>query len=260
MSNKTTKHIHLIYSIALSAMLIVAGFCLMVACVGIYRSGDKPFSPEAVAAAFRGIAVPVYLCLALIIGGFVLDGFLPADRKKPSLQKQHKAILDRLYAKTDMRYAPPHVQSEIKTMQNRRKLFQGITLGLLALGTVIFLIYGLNPNHFHQSEINASMVKAMWVFLPCLAVPFCYGVFSAYYSRVTLVKEAELVKAVLAGGGKAAVAEVAPRRDGSKVLLAVRCGLLAAGIAVLIYGFVSGGTQDVLTKAINICTECVGLG
>ena len=260
MSNKTTKHIHLIYGILLSALLLVAGVCLMVACVGIYRSGDKPFSPEAVAIAFRGIAVPVYLCLALIIGGFVLDGFLPADRKKPSFQKQHKAILDRLYEKADMRYAPPHVQSEIKTMQNRRKLFRGITLGLLVLGTVIFLAYGLNPDNFHQSEINASMVNAMWVFLPCLAVPFGYGVFSAYYSRVTLTKEAELVKQIIAGGGKSAATEPAPRRDGSKVLLAVRCVILVVGVGILVYGFISGGTQDVLTKAINICTECVGLG
>lgn len=260
MSSNTCKRIHLIYSIALSILLAVAGICLIVACVGIYRSGDKPFSPEAVSAAFSGIAVPVYLCVALIVGGFVLDGFLPAGPKKPSLQKQHKAILARLYAKADMRYAPPHMQAEIKTMQNRRKLFKGITLGLLALGAVIFLIYGLNPEHFHQSEINASMVKAMGIFLPCLIVPFGYGVFTAYYERATVIKETELVKQVIAGGAKAQPEEPAPKKDHSKLLLAVRCCLLAVGIGILVFGFISGGTKDVMTKAINICTECVGLG
>lgn len=260
MSSKTCKRIHLIYSAVLSILLTFAGICLIVACVGIYRSGDKPFSPEAVSAAFSGIAVPVYLCVALIVGGFVLEGFLPIGRKKTALQKQHKAILDRLYQKADMRYAPPHIQAEIKTMQNRRKLFKGITLGLLVLGSVIFLIYGLNPANFHQSEINGSMVKAMGIFLPCLAIPFGYGLFTAYYERATVIKETELVKQVIVGGAKAQPQAAEPKKDFGKVLLAVRCCLLVVGIGILVYGFISGGTQDVMTKAINICTECVGLG
>ena len=36
--------------------------------------------------------------------------------------------------------------------------------------------------------------------------------------------------------------------------------ILAAAVLLLIWGFVSGGAADVLTKAINICTECIGLG
>ena len=27
-----------------------------------------------------------------------------------------------------------------------------------------------------------------------------------------------------------------------------------------VYGLLNGGAADVLTKAINICTECIGLG
>lgn len=36
--------------------------------------------------------------------------------------------------------------------------------------------------------------------------------------------------------------------------------LIAAGVALIVYGAVQGGTADVLTKAKNICTECIGLG
>ncbi len=35
---------------------------------------------------------------------------------------------------------------------------------------------------------------------------------------------------------------------------------LALALALLLFGFFTGGTVDVLTKAVNICTECVGLG
>lgn len=41
---------------------------------------------------------------------------------------------------------------------------------------------------------------------------------------------------------------------------AVRLALLCVAIALVILGVVSGGIADVLAKAINICTECVGLG
>jgi len=40
----------------------------------------------------------------------------------------------------------------------------------------------------------------------------------------------------------------------------VRCVLVCAAVVLLVYGYLAGGTADVLTKAINICTECVGLG
>lgn len=39
-----------------------------------------------------------------------------------------------------------------------------------------------------------------------------------------------------------------------------RLVVLGVAIAVLICGFAFGGYADVLTKAVNICTECIGLG
>ena len=41
---------------------------------------------------------------------------------------------------------------------------------------------------------------------------------------------------------------------------ALRWGLLAFAIILLIWGFITGGAEDVLTKAANICSECIGLG
>ncbi|MBR4862977.1 MAG: thioredoxin [Oscillospiraceae bacterium] len=40
----------------------------------------------------------------------------------------------------------------------------------------------------------------------------------------------------------------------------MRYALLVVAVSILVYGYFAGGTNDVLTKAINICTECVGLG
>ena len=46
----------------------------------------------------------------------------------------------------------------------------------------------------------------------------------------------------------------------SKLITILRICVFAVSIAFITYGFFSGGALAVLTKAINICTECIGLG
>lgn len=255
----TKKPFQLVYSILLSIMLVVAGICLITACIGIYLSGDRPFSAEAVAAAFSGIAVPVYLCLALVIGGWILHGFFPAQSKKLPIQKQYDTILLRLRQKLDPNQCDPELQTQIAKQQKSRQLHKAIGLGLLVIGSVVFLSYGLNGANFDQQDITGSMIRAMYWFLPCLAVPFGYGIFTAYHRRASLQKEIALVKQALAADAETAVTP-APKKDWGKLLLGLRWALLVAAIVFAVYGFFTGGTNDVLTKAINICTECVGLG
>lgn len=143
----TTEYAHQlrkIYGIALSVIIVITGICLMAACICIYAGGgDDPYSREAVAAAFSGIAFPVYLCLGMIAVGFVLDFLLPPPKSKATVRK------------------------------------------------------------------------------------------------------------------KAAVSEVKPI---PKKAMVIQWSVLCAAVVSLVYGFIAGGTADVLAKAVNICTECVGLG
>ena len=67
---------------------------------------------------------------------------------------------------------------------------------------------------------------------------------------------------------QAAAGEKKPRPDVTapsaarpvKNLAAARLILLAAGAALMVLGILNGGAHDVLVKAVNICTECIGLG
>ena len=36
--------------------------------------------------------------------------------------------------------------------------------------------------------------------------------------------------------------------------------MLAAALALIVLGVLNGGLRDVLVKAVNLCTECIGLG
>ena len=255
MTKESINRLRRIYGIALSAVIVIAGICLMAACYGIYRSGDDPFSRESVAAAFSKITIPVYLCLVLVIGGFILALIFPNEAKKPAPKRQTALILRRLQDKTDLSDCDEALQKAVLAQRGGRKRNRIITSVLLAAGSVIFLIYALNLSHFTMDDINGSMIKAMSLLLPCMAVPFAYAVFTVYSSKKSMETEIALLKEAHAPVRKAEVPTAKPDR-----LYVLRYAVLAAGVVLLIYGYVTGGTADVLTKAINICTECVGLG
>ena len=50
------------------------------------------------------------------------------------------------------------------------------------------------------------------------------------------------------------------RKLSPKSALIIKIAVITIGIVSLIFGAIFGGFADVLTKAVNICTECIGLG
>lgn len=254
----TRKHIRQIYRILLSICVICAGLCLIISCVGIYLSGTRPFSREAVAAAFSRIAVSVYLSLFFILAGWIGSLFFPAESRKLKPEKQYGHILHRLQSKLDMHACPAELAQAIRSEQKGRRIHRYISLALLILCSAVFLVYALNGAHFPTEGLNGAMVKAAVRFLICLAVPFAYSVFTAYWSKKSILRETELTRQALAST-EAGKATAAP--ETAKPFPYLWQGvILGLAIGIMLYGLFSGGTVDVLTKAANICTECVGLG
>lgn len=249
----TNKRIHQIYSILLSIVLIVSGICLIAACISIYQLGNDPYTPETVANAFAGITWAIYPCLLLIFGGFILDIFFPAPKAKGAAQKQYDGILKKLYEKTD-----PGNDPAICKEQRTRRLHKCIAAGLFAAGSMVFLLYGTNASNFDSSDITGSVIRAMYWLLPCMAIPFLYAVFTAFYCKASMRREIELVKQHIATGAAAPIST--QKKPVMNPFAKLRWVLLAVAVVFLVYGFIAGGTEDVLTKAVNICTECVGLG
>ncbi len=242
------------YRILLSISIAVAGICLATQCLHIYNSGDRPFSPESVAAAFCPIAAPVYICGALVIVGLFLKPLLPCPKAK--VQKNYDLILSQLQGTTDLSACPEDLKSAVLFLRSRRKLMRLTALALLAVGSLVFLFYGANPNHYHQTDINGSMVGAMLRLLPCMAVPFGFGIFAAYHRRASIQKEIALLKSAPTASKRPA--QPAPIKECKAQYL--RWGILAAAVLLIVGGYIMGGAVDVLTKAVNICTECIGLG
>lgn len=240
--------------VTLSVSLFVAGICLMAACVGIYRSGDKPFSRESVAAAFGPIAIPVFLCLGLILLSALYELLLPCPTEKKNT-RQTRMLLKRTQDRVDLDLCGSELKDKVLALRADRRLYDRISWTVTAISAVLFLTYGTNPANFHSTQINGSMVRAMYWLLPCSAVPFGWGCFAGRRNLASMKEELELLKSA------PKESRIAPQRPrDSRKALYIRAAILVIALVCFIGGFFAGGTADVLTKAVNICTECVGLG
>ena len=257
MHNKKTKWIRWIYGIIVSIMTVISGLLLMAACLTVYRSGgEQVYTPEKVAAAFSPIALPIYITLGLIVGSFLLELFLPREKKRAPMEKQYALLLKKQYERSDMDLCNPELKLRLKSEQKKRLLHLILSAVLLIAGGAVFLIYALNGNHFDDHNINGSVINAMWWLIPCATVPCGYCIFTAYYCRASIRRELDLVKLAPKATKKAETP--APKAD--RKMLFIRLAILGLALGILVGGFVKGGTADVLAKAVAICTECVGLG
>ena len=245
-----------IFAVLLSISLVLAGICLIAACYTIYRSGDSPYSREAVADAFSFIAVPVFFCLALMILGILAKPFLPSVQKKLPPEKNLPLILARLQKKADLSVCEESLREQILACRSCRKRNQYIAAGTLALSTLIFLSYALDSAHFTLEDVNGSVISAVLKLLPCMLLPAGIGILAALENKKCMAREITLLRQAPTAPSPAPACEKAPCSN----LPYVRWVILVVAVVFLLYGATTGGTADVLVKAINICTECVGLG
>jgi len=269
MSQEAKKRIHLIYGIILIAVTIVAGICLMYSCYRIYTTGlaadaGQIYSREIVASTFATIAIPVYACLALVIGSFILYVALPMPSRKLAPEKNYPLILQRLREKKAFSPEQTDLQAAAERQQKLRRLHSIITLALIAVCAVVFLIpacqgsYWPNPTDPNETrDVTDAMVGMMPLFAVCVLIPMGYGIFTFYFCRNSIRKEIELMKQAAA---PAEAVKPLPRRLDQKTTVIIRCVIAAAAVVFIIYGACTGGVEAIIAKAVAICTECIGLG
>ena len=260
MSKKAVQHIRFIYSIVLSLMLILTGILLMIACVNIYKIGNRPFTTENISNAFSKIAVPVWITVALVAIGVIATPFLPTGKSKPRAMKDKKITLAQLQKKLNMDTCDENTLTLIKKEQKTHTILQIVAIAVVCAVAIPAIVYAFNFNHF-SADYNASVIAAcMWI-LPCTFVAMGVSVAFIYFENASVERQLKYVKSAIAQAKNVApTAKTAEHRDWSKLLWGIRLALIVAAIALIVAGILNGGMADVLSKATNICTECIGLG
>jgi len=260
MSKKAVQYIRVIYSIVLSLMLIIAGILLMISCVNIYKIGNRPFTTENISNAFAKIAIPVWITVALIVIGVIAAPFLPTEKSRPRAIKDKKITLAHLQKKLDMETCDENTLALIKKEQKMRTILQIGAIAIVCAVAVPAVIYAFNFNNY-SADYNASVIAACLWILPCAFVAMGVAVAFIYFENASVERQLKCVKSAIAQSKNVSSATVtAERRNCSRLLWGIRIALIVAAIVLIIAGILNGGMADVLAKAVNICTECIGLG
>ena len=231
----------------------------MISCVNIYKSGPRPFTPESIFAAFSKIAVFVWVTCGALAVGIILALVCPAEQVKPRVIKHKKITLTRLQSRLDTRLCDADRLALIRKEEKLRFFLRiAATLSCVAVAAPA-VVYALNFDHF-SLDYDASVIAACLWLIPATLI--CMGICLAlvYLEEASLDRQIGHVKSALAEVGASTPHDEPAKPSRSKLIWGIRVAVAVVAVAFIVLGVRNGGMADVLSKAINICTECIGLG
>lgn len=263
MSEKNKKIVYLVYGIVQSLLLVICGGCLIAACLAIYDGGSGTFSREAVKAQLVRLAPPMAYCLSGIVVGAVLTLVLPLEPRKAKGKMTPVDAIKRLSNRVDAAACPAELTAARKKEQTIRRILRVLAVAVCVVVAVPCVLYLFNLTHFDDigAGLTEDIVAAMKVVLPATAVGLSAWVVVTFACHYSLKRELALVKEALKTAPAKEQKTAAPLKNtrGYGVWI-VRGAVLAVALVFISLGIFNGGMEDVLQKAIRICTECIGLG
>ena len=277
MTRKKSQSVRIVYGVYLTVWTIAVAVLFIIEIWALFRATDvHPYSVETVSAHFAEIAAPFWVWIAMVIGGGLLAWAFPDEEETPKAFVSVGKTLARLKGRL-----PQNAEGmvEVKRENAMRKVVWAVTIVLCAVSSVAAWKYLMDKEYvvtfmteFYQSHAEAEkMVKIVpWLFA---ALCTCAG--ASLYQSYSLKKELALVKQMVADsarrGEKPAVKE---EKNGVLQKVAKKLAVLGSeraknitrlvlcvgGIVLVVIGIYNGGMASILEKAINICTQCIGLG
>jgi hypothetical protein len=256
----------LIYGIAFSVLTAAVAALFIVQVLTVYNSGaEQLFTREIVEKKLLEILAPCILWIVAVIGGIVLWNIHPDEEEKLRAVKDSKATLKGLQSRLpdELSQDSQAWVAESNKWGNYRLLAWLAYAAVCVAGVIVCALYLTNPTRFTANDINGEVTAAVLMVLPWIIGAFVCALCVSAFENYALQQQLALVKKTIAANAKnlkKPAQEKALLSENKKVTAAVRIGLLAVGVALFVIGMFNGGLNDVLIKAINICTECIGLG
>lgn len=269
------KNIRLYYGIFLSVFTGVVGLLFVIQAVRILAAGgwvQGAYTREIVGKMLFPVSIPFFIWIAAIIAGFVLSVVYPyAPRRsvKVSERTTRNRLLKRLPEGSGEEY-----ESGLKRVRGEKKsrtiVFFACLAVCLACG-IASAVYVFNRKHFTGVVINDAMLNMLINVGPWLLVAFACCIGATLFEKYSLNREINALKTLIANNkGNPVVAANAPQNatvakikgvlHSRYTVWGVRGAVAVFGVTFVILGILNEGVRDVLIKAINICTECIGLG
>lgn len=245
----------------LAAATIAVCLLLCWQVIDIYLTGNSPdnfsapgvridpvYSREIAAGRLAAVSPALFGYLALVAAGLILQA---AAGGRPRLRAAFLAE-DKL---RDLRRRVTEVLPEAEAEHRRRRNIRLTAGGVICACTILAGTYLLNPENFASLDLETVVGSMVLHVAPWVAVALAAAAAASVLHGQSVLREIEILKA--APQKKPSPEALAAKKS---VVPVVRIALYAAAAVLIVLGVMNGGLWDVLVKAVNICTECIGLG
>ncbi len=280
MQEKTCKTVRLCYGIALSLMTAVTGALFIWQTLDIYLSGgSRPFTREIVLERLNRIAPAFWIWVVMVAVGFIIWEVFAVSCKRAPLKDDCYA-LRRLKKRVPQKVGESGLAS-LKAVKRGELINLIVKLCAAALclaGVAYGIAYLATSANFPKTDVNGEMLNMAAHLAPCVFAALLILCGVTLYLSISAKKQLPHVKQLIASAksdekngveavyvtGNTAVADLYGRwkalSNHKYFILGVRIAIAVFAVTFIILGIVNGNMRAILIKAINICTECIGLG
>lgn len=255
--NSLIKSIINVSSTVATTVLIVI---LISICLNIYITGNSPdninelgvhinqvYSVDTIKDAFSGFSILIFICLLVVLTGFVFNIVERPNYKILPTSSGNKLRI--------VKKRIPILPEEAKKEETKRVYIRAASYSVVGVSIIFALRYLLNKDNFTSWDLELTMGNMLVALLPSMIISFAALLAKSIFIDKSYSREL----AILATAPKDKMKKETVA-DNSKSQFYIRIALYVLAVLFIILGVINGGLRDVLVKAINICTECIGLG
>ena len=249
-----------ILAIATAICVILLGIAFIACCTHLYfTGGDNPFSRESVGEYLVILAVPSFITIALAIGGFVF-AYVNKTKDDELAKRTNLEILESFKSRFVFDSFDDETKASVLSHKKQRDIMNILAIAVSAICAVIALVYFFFIGDFSNENHNREIISALALVLPLTAVASAIHVLKLYIVEICAKEEYDLLRASVKKQGIPAIADVPGADNPFSRVNVTKCVILAVAVVFVLLGIFNGGVADVLSKAVKICTECIGLG
>ncbi len=240
---------------------IIMIICFIIQLARVYFGDLSPmYSRDIVGKYLLQILPIIILWIISIICGFVYS-LIVKEKKHIYVKTTNEAMLKILEANFKDDISRNEEYKALEKCHKKMKIALIISLVIYAICLIMISLYLFNPAHFlYDGNINGQMLDLLINTSPWLIISLITIIVYTYYVDYESKNGVVYAKAIIKNEGRSKIIKFKKIRNEKLIINIIRTCIIVIAIVFIIVGVVAGGPQRVYQKAINICTECIGLG
>ncbi len=253
------KKLNKLFLLLVSIQTILMGIVFIMQVLRIYFGNQAVFTSQICGKYLLQILPVILIWILLIILSFIYH-------KLTNTKEQNLGKITNMGKLKRYEYMCPEDNKENELYKdlakeiNKRKIAWLINIIIIILCSLMGLLYLINVDHFNsEGDLSFQAVQMTIHLIPWVIISFISLIICLYYEESSALKSIEIIKVIIKTEGKQ-VNKYQKKNNKNKKILIIRLSIMVIAVGFIIHGIINGGVDDVLQKAINICTECIGLG